>query len=84
MGRTVPTYRMHLEQVIKGWDNFRRALRREDRELFDAMINKARMHSSASLFNVYIDPIESIFMSILLEQEKEIHRLRKELKEAEK
>ena len=83
MGRTVPTYRMHLEQVIRKWDNFRRALRREDRELFDAMVNKARMHSSASLFNVHLDPMESVFMSILLEQEKEISELRRKLKEAE-
>ena len=78
MGRTVPTYRMHLEQVIKRWDNFRRALRKDDRELFDRIINKARMHS------VHIDPTESIFMSILLEQEKEILELRRKLKEAEK
>jgi hypothetical protein len=75
---------MHLEQVIKRWDNFRRALRKDDRELFDAIMNKARMHSSASLFNVHIDPAESIFMSILLEQEKEILELRRKLKEAEK
>lgn len=75
---------MHLEQVIKRWDNFRRALRKDDRELFDRIINKARMHSSASLFNVRIDPTESIFMSILLEQEKEILKLRKELKEVGK
>jgi hypothetical protein len=75
---------MHLEQVIRRWDNFRRALRREDRELFDAMMNKARMHSSASLFNVHLDPTESMFMSILLEQEKEISELRIKLKEAEK
>jgi hypothetical protein len=52
---------MHLEQVIRKWDNFRRALRREDRELFDVMVNKARMHSSASLFNVHLDPMESVF-----------------------
>ncbi len=83
MGRTVPTYRMHLEQVIRKWDNFRRALRREDRELFDVMVNKARMHSSASLFNVHLDPMESVFMSILLEQEREISELRRKLKEAE-
>jgi hypothetical protein len=73
---------MHLEHVIKSWDGFRRALRKEDRELFDAVLNKARMHSSASLFNVHIDPVESMFMSILLEQEKEIAELRRRLKEA--
>ena len=84
MGRTVPTYRMHLEQVIKRWDNFRRALRRDDRELFDAIMNKARMHSSAAIFNIQNDPTESMFMSIILEQEKEIHKLKEQMREAEK
>jgi hypothetical protein len=41
------------------------------------------MHSPASLFNVHLDPMESVFMSILLEQEKEILELRRKLKEAE-
>jgi hypothetical protein len=76
MGRTVPTYRMLLEQVIKRWDNYKRALRKGDREAFDRIMNKARMHSSASLFNIHIDPTESMFMSIMLEQEKEIDRLK--------
>ena len=84
MGRTVPTYRMVLEQVIRKWDGFRRALRRGDREIFDAMMNKARMHSSASIFNVHMDPTESMFMSIMLEQEKEIAHLKARKKEAER
>ncbi len=82
MGRTVPTYRMVLEHVVKKWDNFRRALRRGDRESFDEMMNKARMHSSASTFNIQIDPTESMFMSILLEQEKEIDKLKGKVQEA--
>lgn len=84
MGRTVPTYRMVLEQVIKRWDNFRRALRRGDREAFDRMMNKARMHSSATIFNVHMDPTESMFMSIILEQEKEIDRLKGKAEEVDK
>ncbi len=84
MGRTVPTYRMVLEHVVKKWDNFRRALRRNDREAFDNMMNKARMHSSASIFNIQIDPTESMFMSILLEQEKEIGELKGKVQEARK
>jgi hypothetical protein len=67
---------MLLEQVIKRWDNFRRALRKGDREAFDRIMKKARMHSSASLFNIHMDPTESMFMSIILEQEKEIDRLK--------
>ncbi len=84
MGRTVPTYRVVLEHVVKKWDNFRRALRRGDRESFDEMMNKARMHSSASTFNIQIDPTESMFMSILLEQEKEIDKLKCKVQEARK
>jgi hypothetical protein len=72
---------MVLERVIKRWDNFRRALRRGDREAFDRMMNKARMHSSASIFNIHIDPSESMLMSIMLEQEKEIDELKGKVKE---
>lgn len=82
MGRTVPTYRMFLEKVIKRWDAFRRALRRDDRGAFDSMMNKARMHASAAVFNVQLDPSESMFMSILLEQEKEIAELKDKVREA--
>ncbi len=82
MGRTVPTYRMILEHAIKKWDNFRRALRRGDRESFDKMMNKARMHSSASIFNIQIDPTESMFMSILLDQEKELDKLKGKVQDA--
>lgn len=81
MGRTVPTYRVILEHVIRKWDNFRRALRRDDREAFDKMMNKARMHSSASVYNIQVDPTESMFMSILLEQEKELDRLKDHVRE---
>ncbi|MCW4026168.1 MAG: hypothetical protein NWE76_01630, partial [Candidatus Bathyarchaeota archaeon] len=77
------TYRMILEHVIRKWDNFRRALRRDDREAFDKMMNKARMHSSASVYNIQVDPTESMFMSILLEQEKDLDRLKDRVGEKE-
>jgi len=47
MGRTVPTFRAALEDAIKKWDGYRNALRREDRELFDRMMDACRLHSSA-------------------------------------
>jgi len=76
MGRTLPTYRTTLESIIRGWADFRRALPREDREAFDAMVNRARMHSSASTYAAFSDPVEGALLSILLEQEKEIRRLK--------
>ena len=77
MGRTVPTYRMTLESIIQSWNDYRRALPKDDREAFDAMVNRARMHASASTYAAFTDPVEGALLSILLEQEKELRRLRK-------
>jgi hypothetical protein len=76
MGRTVPTYRLTLESIIQGWNDYRRALTKEDREVFDTMVNRARAHASASTFAAFADPLEGALLSILLEQEKEILRLK--------
>jgi len=77
MGRTVPTYRMTLESIVQSWSDYRRALPKDDREAFDEMTNKARMHASASTYATFTDPVEGALLSILLEQEKELRRLRK-------
>jgi hypothetical protein len=76
MGRTVPTYRMTLESIILSWSDFRRALPKEDKDVFDQMVNRARMHASASTYAAFSDPVEGALLSILLEQEKEIRRLK--------
>ncbi len=83
MGRTVPTYRNVLENVVNEWQGFRKALRKEDKEAFDRLMEKARMHASAASYGARVDPVESAFMSILLEQEKEIGELRKKIVELE-
>jgi hypothetical protein len=77
MGRTLPTYRMLLQQLEVQWGPYRRALRVEDREAFDAVMELARMHASASSFMVDSDPMDALFMSVLVEQQKEILALRR-------
>ena len=79
MGRTVPTYRIALERMAQQWSDFRRALRKGDREAFESLIRSARMHASAATYAVSLDPTESAFLSMLLEHEKELMRLRKAL-----
>lgn len=76
MGRTVATYRQALETLVKEWQNFRDALCREDRKAFDQLINKARKHSGAASYDAWTDPMDSFFLSILVEQEKEIKKLK--------
>jgi hypothetical protein len=77
VGRTVPTYRNTAESMIQSWGDFRRALPQEDREVFDHMVNRIRMHASASTYAIFNDPFEGAVLSMLLEQEKEIARLKK-------
>jgi len=81
MGRTVPTYRLALERMVQQWNDFKRALRKDDREAFEALVKSARMHASASTYAISVDPSESAFLSMLLEHEKELMRLRKALRE---
>ncbi len=79
LGRTVATYRLALESMAQQWNDFRRALRSGDREAFDALMNRARMHASAATYAISLDPTESALLSMLLEHEKEILALRREL-----
>jgi len=77
MGRTIPTFRMLIQQLEVQWGPYRRALRIEDREAFDAVMDLARRHASASSFMVDADPMDALFMSILVEQQKELLELRR-------
>lgn len=47
-------------------------------------MDRARTHASAASYDTRVDPVESLFMSILLEQEKELVELRKKLEALEK
>ena len=76
MGRTVPSFRMLLEGIIQELSVFRRALRGEDKAAFDSLMNKAREHASSCTVTPMLDPMDAVFLSILVEQEKEIKSLR--------
>lgn len=76
MGRTVPSFRMLLEEIIKELSVFRRALRGEDKSAFDSLMNKVREHASSCTVAPFLDPMDSVFLSILVEHQKEIDSLR--------
>ncbi len=75
MGRTVPSFRMLLEGIVEELSSFRRALRGEDRTAFDSLMNMARQHASSCTVAPLLDPMDAVFLSILIEQEKEIRAL---------
>jgi hypothetical protein len=70
---------MLLEGIIMELLVFRRALRGEDRNAFDGLIYKARQHASSCTVTPLLDPMEAVFLSILVEQQKEIRSLREAL-----
>jgi hypothetical protein len=50
--------------------------RGEDRNAFDSLMNKARQHASSCTVVPLLDPMDAVFLSILIEQQKEIISLR--------
>lgn len=76
----MPTYRLALEALAQQWNDYRRALRSADREAFDALLNRARMHASAATYAISLDPAESALLSMLLEHEKELLEIRRKMR----
>ena len=70
--------------MAQQWNDFRRALRKEDREAFDSLMNSARLHASASTYAISLDPTESALLSMLLEHEKKLLALKKRAEDAER
>ncbi len=70
MGRTVLPFSQVLEREYAEWKKFRRALRKEDQEVFDRLFDRAKLHVHAAAYTSCPWPIESIFLSMLLEHEK--------------
>lgn len=74
MGRTVPSYRIALEDEIKTWENFRKALRAVDREAFDDMVKVCRLYASASGAAVRPVLTDTMFMVLLLHHHKQLNQ----------
>lgn len=77
MGKTVESYRMALEDEIRRWDGFTKALRVEDREAFDTLMDACRIYASAGSNATQPILFESMMISMLLFQQKKILRLEK-------
>jgi hypothetical protein len=80
MGRTVLPFSQALEREYQDWKKFRRGLRREDQESLDRLFDMARIHVQAGVYASRPWPLETILISILIEQEKILAELRARLK----
>jgi hypothetical protein len=79
VGKTVESYRMAIEDEINRWKGFQKALRTEDREAFEALMDACRSYASAGSNATQPILFEPMVMSILLAQQKKIIQLQKAL-----
>lgn len=83
MGRTVLPYSHVWEEERSRWLKFRRALRKEDQAHFDRLFELARLHLQAGVYASNPWPLESMLLSMLLEQEKALSTMQERLQRLE-
>lgn len=70
---------MALDREVQRWSGFARALRKEDREAFEQLIDICRNYASAGSNATRPVLFEPMVLSILLDQQKTLNRLKKDL-----
>jgi hypothetical protein len=76
MGRTLPSITQDFLEEQQSFARFRRALRRSDQLALDDLFASARQHLAASAYASHALPFEVFLLSMLLEEHKEVMRLR--------
>jgi hypothetical protein len=79
MGKTVESYRMALEDEIRRWSGFSKALRSADKEAFEELMDACRSFASAGSNSTQPVIFEPMMMSMLLFQQEKLRKLEKEL-----
>jgi hypothetical protein len=74
MGRTIPSFRIAEAQEAKEWKTFRGALPKGDRVSLDAMLNSARLYTSASSAAVRTSRFEGMAMAIIFHHQRLLTR----------
>ena len=81
MGRTLPSATQVFLQEEAAFSRFRRALRRSDQVALDDLFTAAHQHLAAAQYASHALPFEVFMLSMLLEEHKEVMRLRQQMDE---
>jgi hypothetical protein len=76
MGRTLPSITQVFIEEEGSFARFRRALRRRDQLALDDLFAAARLHLAAAAYAGHALPFEIFLLAMLLEEHKEVIRLR--------
>jgi hypothetical protein len=81
MGRTLASITQAFLDEESSFSKFRRALRRSDQLVLDDLFASARQHLAAAAYASHALPFETILLCMLLEEHKEVIRLRQIVEE---
>jgi hypothetical protein len=81
MGRTLKSITQVFLEEEQSFARFRRALRRSDQLVLDDLFASARQHIAAAAYASHALPFEVFLLSMLLEEHKEVVRLRQLVEE---
>lgn len=81
MGKTNPTHRDQIGSFEDEWSRYRRSLRREYQDHWDAVIEQARNRAHAAGNQNPVQPEWGIVFSVLVSQEKRIADLEAQLED---
>jgi hypothetical protein len=79
MGRTLPSITQAFLNEQQSLARFRRALRLEDQRALDDLLGSSRRHLAAAAYASHLLPFEIMLLSMLVEEHKQVLRLRQEL-----
>jgi len=75
MGRTIPSWRMLLEEEFRRWKKFQDTLRIDERTIFEDLMDECRRYASAAGAGAFPVKTEGMFLSILFSHHKHLKEL---------
>jgi hypothetical protein len=81
MGKRLPPFSAPIEEERRRWMPFKKALPKADQPIFDRLFDCAKLHIQAGVMVSRPWPFETTVMAILLEQEKRIEHLMRQLEQ---
>ncbi|MCZ6724963.1 MAG: hypothetical protein O6846_01890 [Thaumarchaeota archaeon] len=79
MGRTIPAFRIALEEEISTWKDYKRVLSGRSRKSLEDLFNAARKYCSASSHAVRPVRFQGMFMAIVLDHEVKLEYITREI-----
>ena len=79
MGRTIPSFRIALEQEISTWTDYKKSMSNGARGTLDDLFNAARNYCSASSNAVRPVLFQGMFMAMVISHERRLENIAREI-----